>query len=109
MEKILLGEAIIESLKQNIKHLAAFGEDPRDNNKWSNARSAIGDFGNISVKYLAGNDVEDIAFSSGVTRLYEAAEDLHKAPKGMEAKQNFDIALGDIRYRIKRLFGVVEN
>jgi hypothetical protein len=107
MENIHLDESVKQSLKQNIRSLIAFGTDPRENNTWSNASSAIGEFGNISVKYLAGKDVEDIAFSSSMTRLYEAAEDLHRSPRDANAKQNFDIALGDIQYRIKRLFGVI--
>jgi hypothetical protein len=107
MENIQLSESTIQSLQQNIRYLTAFGSKPKDENSWSNASSAIGEFGNISVKYLAGKDIEDTAFSSSITRLYEAAEDLHRSPKNAETKQNFEIALGDIRYRIKRLFGVV--
>jgi len=107
MEKKQLSESTKQSLMQNFKDLAAFGSNPRDDKAWSQASSAIGELGNISVQYLAGNDVEDISFSSGMTRLSEAAEELHRAPKNAENRQDYELALGDICYRLRRIFGVV--
>ncbi len=107
MEKKQLSENAKQSLMQNFQDLRAFGSDPQDKNKWSRASSAIGELGNISVKYLAGHDIEDIPFSSSMTRLSEAVEDLHRSPDKEAARQDYELALGDIRYRIRRIFGVV--
>ncbi len=94
------------SLKNSLMKLVTFGKNPRDEDAWMNARMALGELGNIAGNLLVGRAQEDVALSSSLTELDGFAENLHQSPENKDARLHFELSLGDIEYRISRLFRV---
>ena len=94
------------NIRASLKKLAAFGDDPGNEQAWNEAASAAGALGDAAGKLLSGQPMEDTAFTTRLTVLVDHAESLRKKPSDRKAREDFNIALGDVRYRVKRLFGV---
>lgn len=101
-----IDETSKKRLTDALNKLVAFSGSPNDKQAWSEARAALGDLGEVSGRLLAKNEREDIAFSSSLSQLDEHLESLKFSARDREAKGEFDLSLGDVEYRIKRLFGV---
>ncbi len=95
-----------ERLLESLTKLAKFGRNPRDGQAWNDARIALGELGDIAGRFLTNRPQEDVAFTSSLTELDGFAENLRDFPEGEEATRHFEVSLGDIEYRVKRLFGV---
>ncbi len=93
-------------MSDSLTKLAAFGRNPRDRQAWSEARIALGELGNDAGRLLANKPQEDVAFTSSLTELDGFAENLRDFPAGDEARRHFEVSLGDVEYRLRRLFGV---
>ncbi len=101
-----IDEASKKRLTEALYKLIAFRRNFDDKDAWTGARTALGELGEVSGQLLAKNEREDIAFSSSLSQLDEHLESLKFSSKNAEARSEFDLSLGDIEYRIKRLFGV---
>ena len=93
-------------LTEDLNKLVAFSHDPEDKKAWNEARTALGELGDTAGGLLAHNEREDVALTSSLTQLDGFMESLRFRPKGDEARTQFEVSLGDVEYRIKRLFGV---
>ena len=93
-------------MSESLTKLATFGRNPRDRQAWNEARIALGELGDAAGRLLANKPQEDVAFTSSLTELDGFAENLRDFPEGDEARRHFEVALGDIEYRLRRLFGV---
>ena len=94
------------NIRASLRKLAAFGEDPGTEQSWSEAATAAGALGDTVGKLLNKEPREDTAFATSLTVLLDQAESLRRKPSDQTARDDFNIALGDIKYRVKRLFGV---
>lgn len=94
------------SIRACLRALVAFSQASRDEQSWNDARTALGTLGDTAGKLLSRQPREDAAFSSSLTAVYEAAEGMRKTPPPEKARENLDIVLGDVKYRVKRLFGI---
>jgi hypothetical protein len=95
-----------KQLADSLNRLIAFGRGPEDKNALDNARAALGQIGDTAGRLLSDNEREDIALSSSLTELDGFIENLRLSPTGKNARDHFEVSLGDVEYRIKRLFGV---
>ena len=95
-----------KSMTEALKKFVAFGQKPNDKQSWDAARIALGELGSVTSRLLVGKPQEDIALSSSLTELDGFAEGLYRSPKDDEARRRFEVSLGDVEYRINRLFGV---
>jgi hypothetical protein len=93
-------------LTEDLNTLVAFGFDPENKKAWDDARAALGDVGDTAGRLLSGNEREDVALSSSLTELDGFMENLRFSPKDRNARDRFEVSLGDVEYRIKRLFGL---
>lgn len=103
---ILVDEKSKKSLVESLTKLQSFGQSPRNRKACDDARSAIGEIGFVSGQLLGNDQREDTAMAGRLTELDGYAEALYGAPADKNAKQNFTLTLGDIEYRIKRLFNI---
>ncbi len=101
-----IDEASKKRLTDALNKLVAFGRNSDDKKAWTEARAALGDLGEVSGRLLAKNEREDTALASSLSQLDEYMENLRLSSRNQEAKSQFDLSLGDVEYRIKRLFGV---
>jgi hypothetical protein len=92
--------------KQSLKRLMAFRDNPRDPAAWEEARIALGQIGDAAGRLLANRPQEDAAFGWSVSELDGCAEALRRAVTE-DTRSRFDVSLGDVKYRLQRLFGVV--
>jgi hypothetical protein len=93
-------------LTESLNRLVTFGRNPEDKKAWNEARMALGELGDTAGGLLAHNEQEDVALTSSLSQLDGFMESLRFKPKGDEARTQFEVSLGDVEYRIKRLFGV---
>jgi len=91
--------------KQGLKRLVAFRDNPKDAAAWEEARIALGQIGDAAGRLLANRPQEDAAFGWSMSELDGCAEGLRRAATE-DAKSRFDVSLGDVKYRLQRLFGV---
>jgi hypothetical protein len=89
-----------------LNRLVAFGRNPEDKMAWNEGRAALGELGDTAGRLLAANEREDVALSSSLSQLDEFMENLRFSPKKEESRGRFEVSLGDVEYRLKRLFGV---
>lgn len=101
-----IGDQDRARLSDGLTKLAKFGGDPRHEKAWDEARMAMAELGSVAGKLLADKPQEDVALTSSLTELDGFAESLRFSPEDDEAKRRFEISLGDVEYRLKRLFGV---
>ncbi len=101
-----IDEASKARLTDDMNKLVAFGRSFDDTKAWTEARTALGDLGEISGRLLAKNEREDIALASSLSQLDERLENLKFSSKNPAARSEFILSLGDVEYRVKRLFGV---
>ena len=101
-----INEGDRQSLADSLTRLVKFGSSPREGKTWDEARGALGELGSVAGRLLADKPQEDVAFTSSLTELDGFAESLRDSPVDGDAKRRFDVSLGDVEYRIKRLFGV---
>ena len=94
------------NIRESLRKLIEFGENPDGEQNWNESGTALGALGDTAGKLLARQPLEDTAFATSLTVLFDHAENLRKKPSDKEAKEDFGIALGDIKYRAKRLFDV---
>ncbi len=92
-------------ITQSLKQLVSYGANPKTAAAWDEARMALGQLGDTVGQLLANKPQEDVAFSSALSSLDGYAETLRRSPSA-EARNNFELSLGDVEYRVKRLFGV---
>jgi len=93
-------------LSESLTKLTTFGRNPRDGQAWDEARMALGELGSVAGRLLADKPQEDVALTSSLTELDGFAESLRGSPEDADARRRFDVSLGDVEYRIKRLFGL---
>ncbi len=101
-----IDETSKKRLTEALSKLVAFSRNADDKKAWTEARAALGDLGEVSGRLLSQNEREDIALSSSLSQLDENMENLRLSFRSQEAKGQFDLSLGDVEYRIRRLFGV---
>jgi hypothetical protein len=101
-----INESDKKLITDSLSKLIKFGTNPLDNQSRDQARIALGQIGDISGRLLARKPQEDVALSSSLTELDGFIEKLSNSPRKADAIQEFQISLGDIEYRMKRLFGV---
>ncbi len=93
-------------LTENISKLFLFGRYPRYKQAWNEASIALGILGEITGRLLSGKTKKDIAFTSSLNELNGFAENLHDSPENNVFKRHFELSLGDIEYRMIRLFDI---
>jgi hypothetical protein len=93
-------------ITDSLNRLVAFGRNPRDPQAWNEARIALGELGDTAGRLLAGKPQEDASLTSSLTELDGFAENLRNSPANDDARRHFEVSLGDVEYRIKRLFAV---
>jgi len=93
-------------MADSLTKLVTFGRNPRNRLAWDEARIALGDLGDATGGLLASKPQEDVALTSSLTELDGYADRLRKSPGDKDARNGFELSLGDVEYRIKRLFGV---
>ena len=95
-----------ERMADSLTKLVTFGSNPRNKPAWDEARIALGDLGDAAGSLLSSKPQEDVALTSSLTELDGYAEKLRISPGDRDARNGFELSLGDVEYRIKRLFGV---
>ena len=93
-------------LTEILNRLVTFSRNPEDKNAWDEARIALGELGDTAGRMLALDERENVALTSSLSQLDEFMDGLRFRPKNEEARSHFEVSLGDVEYRIKRLFGV---
>jgi hypothetical protein len=93
-------------MTESLTKLAAFGRNPADKKAREEARMAVGDLSDVAGRFLSDKPQEDVAFSSSLSELGDFMDSLRLSSSGEDAQRRFDVALGDVEYRVKRLFGV---
>ena len=93
-------------MTESLSKLAKFARNAKDKQASDEARIALGELGNIVGRLMANSPQEDVAFTSSLTELDGFVESLRHSPENVEARRRFEVSLGDIEYRVKRLFGV---
>jgi hypothetical protein len=93
-------------ITESLARLVALGRNPGDKKTRDEASIAVGDLGDVAGRLLSSKPQEDVAFSSSLSELGDFIENLRVSPTGEDAQRRFDVSLGDVEYRVKRLFGV---
>ncbi len=95
-----------QRLVADLGKLITFSSDLGNKQLWNEARIALGELGDTSSRLLAGNTREDLALSASLSELDESVEALRNSYGREDANRQFELSLGDVEYRVKRLFGV---
>jgi hypothetical protein len=106
MANIEVNEQDKKLIVESVTKLVKFGSNPVDKKAWDDARIALGQLGDITGRLLADKPQEDVALSSSLSGLDEFIENLRHSPNNTDAVREFQVSLGDVEYRMKRLFGV---
>jgi hypothetical protein len=94
-------------ITESLTKLVTFGSNPRNKQAWDEARIALGELGGITGGLLVDKPQEDVALTSSLTELDGFAENLRHSPEDNDTRRHFEVSLGDVEYRVKRLFAVV--
>jgi hypothetical protein len=106
MANVNVNEQDKKLIAESLTNLVKFGSNPVDKKAWDDARIALGQLGDIAGRLLADKPQEDVALSSSLSELDEFIDGLRHSPKNNDAVREFQVSLGDVEYRMKRLFGV---
>jgi hypothetical protein len=93
-------------ITESLIKLVMFGSNPRNEQAWDEARIALGELGSTTGRLLIDKPQEDVALTSSLTELDGFAESLRHSDKDDDIRRHFEVSLGDVEYRVKRLFGV---
>ena len=106
MANVNVNEQDKKLITESVTKLVKFGNNPVDKKAWDDARIALGQLGDIAGRLLAEKPQEDVALSASLSGLGEFIENLRYSPKNADSVREFQVSLGDVEYRMKRLFGV---
>ena len=93
-------------LTDSLASLRAFSRNTNGTQAWDEFQVAFGELGNVVSRLLAKKPQEDVSFSTGLMELDQYADRLRFSPDDDEVRRDFEVSLGNIEYRLKRLFGV---